>query len=56
MGNTKQYNLIMDEEMYDRLKAVCKSANVRMSEIIRHGIELMLEDMDNTHPYGKDDT
>ena len=42
---TKQYNLIMSEEMYDRLKAVCKSANVRMSEIIRHGIELMLEDM-----------
>ena len=45
MGKTKQYNLIMDEDMYERLKVVCKAANVRMSEIIRHGIELMLEDM-----------
>ena len=45
IGKTKQYNLIMSEEMYDRLKSVCKTADVRMSEIIRHGIELMLEDM-----------
>ena len=45
--------------MYDRLKSVCKTADVRMSEIIRHGIELMLEDMGSlgaikdAHPYGK---
>ena len=59
IGKTKQYNLIMSEELYDRLKSVCKAADVRMSEVIRHGIELMLEDMGSlsaikdTHPYGK---
>ena len=35
IGKTKQYNLIMSEELYDRLKSVCKAADVRMSEIIR---------------------
>ena len=59
MVNTKQYNLILSEEMYDRLKTESKSSGVRMSEVIRHGIELMLGDVGSwsailgTHPYGK---
>ena len=59
MVNTKQYNLIMSEEMYNHLKTASKSSGVQMSEVIRHGIELMLEDMGSlsaikgTHPYGK---
>ena len=47
MVNTKQYNLILSEEMYDKLKKSARESNMRVSEIIRIAIDELFMRIEN---------
>jgi post-segregation antitoxin (ccd killing protein) len=43
-------NLLVEPELYQRLKVKSKLKNISMSQIIRQGIRLRLDQMDRENP------